>query len=208
MYDSAQFVKQHWFNRNRIKTLNDIKWLTIPVITAGRLGQPLNKVEIAKPWADQHWSIIKLAYERAPFFAQFEGTVKGWYELADKQALLTETNAIFLKGIAELLGLSTRIVSDAAYPATGDRMERLLRIVQAAGASQYLSGPSARAYFDESMFAAAHITTEWMNYDNYSEYPQINGEFEHAVSILDMIFNTGSETRKYMSSSSLASTAG
>jgi hypothetical protein len=197
IYDSAQFVKQHWFNRNRIKTQNGTKWLSIPVVTSSRLGQPINQVEIAKPWADQHWSIIKLAYSRAPFFAQFESTVRTWYERADKQARLTDVNAIFLNGIAALLGLKTRILSDALYPTNGDRMERLLQIVQAAGASHYLSGPSAQTYFDEAVFATANITIEWMNYDGYPEYPQLHGEFEHAVTILDLIFNTGPEAIRY-----------
>jgi hypothetical protein len=197
IYDSAQFVKQHWFNRNRIKTPNGTKWLSIPVVTSSRLGQPINQVEIAKPWADQHWSEIKLSYGRAPFFTQFESTVKTWYEQAEKQTRLTSVNAIFLNGIADMLGLKTRIVSDAVYPATGDRMERLLKIVQAAGATHYLSGPSAQAYFDESMFATAHITTEWMSYDGYAEYPQLYGAFEHAVTILDLIFNAGPEAQRY-----------
>ena len=38
--------------------------------------------------------------------------MKGWYEGAEKQVRLTDVNAIFLHGIAGLLGLRTRIVSD------------------------------------------------------------------------------------------------
>ena len=30
-----------------------------------------------------------------------------------------------------------------------------------------------------------------MNYDGYPEYPQLHGGFEHAVSVLDLLFNTG-----------------
>lgn len=60
-------------------------------------------------------------------------------------------------------------------------MERLLAIVQAAGADRYLSGPGARGYFDEGPFRAAWIAPEWMHYDRYPEYPQLHEEFEHAV---------------------------
>jgi hypothetical protein len=198
VYDSAQFVKGHWHNRNQIKTANGVRWLTIPVVTSGRLWQPINKVEIAKPWADQHWHALKLAYKRAPFFEQFAPTVKAWYENAENQILLTDVNAIFLKGIAELLGLKTRIVRDTVYPAAGDRMERLLQIARAAGADRYLSGPSARVYFDESAFASAGITTEWMGYEGYPEYPQLHGGFEHAVTALDLIFNNGAQARRFL----------
>jgi hypothetical protein len=198
VYDSAQFVKGHWHNRNRIKTANGLKWLTIPVITSGRLGQPIDHVEIGKPWADQHWRTLELHYMRAPFFEQFAPTVKLWYERADKQARLTDVNAIFLRGIAELLGLKTRMVRDTAYPARGDRMQRLLDIARAAGAQRYLSGPSARAYFDEQLFTSAGIEPEWISYEGYPEYPQLHGGFDHAVTALDLLFNTGPSAPRYM----------
>jgi WbqC-like protein family len=198
IYDSAQYVKRHWHNRNRIKTANGVEWMTIPVVTKGRFEQPIDRVEIEKPWADKHWRTLELAYKRAPFFEQFAPKVRGWYESADKQPRLTDVNAIFLHGIAGLLGLKTRIVGDAAYPATGVKTERLLTICRAAGADHYLSGPSAKEYFDESIFASAGIATEWMSYAGYPEYPQLHGAFENAVTSLDLLFNTGPEARHYL----------
>jgi WbqC-like protein family len=73
-----------------------------------------------------------------------------------------------------------------------------LGIARAAGADRYLSGPSARAYFDETMFTSAGIATEWMNYEGYPEYTQLHGSFEHAVTALDLLFNTGSEEPLYL----------
>ena len=197
IYDSAQFSKGRWHNRNRIKTANGPKWLTIPVATAGRLTQAIDEVQISETWADRHWQSIRLSYNRAPFFNDFEGLVKSWYERAEKAELLTEINTVFLVGIAQLLGLKTEIVSDRVYHPEGDRMERLLRIVRAAGADQYLSGPSAREYFDEAKFKEAGISTQWMSYESYPEYPQMHGEFDHQVSILDLIFNVGPATLSY-----------
>jgi hypothetical protein len=198
VFDSAQYVKRHWHNRNLIKTANGVQWLTIPVIAKGRFEQPIDQVEIEKSWADKHWRAIELAYKRAPFFEQFAPTVRSLYERAGQQSRLTDVNAIFLHGIAGLFGLTTRIVRDTAYPAQGVKTERLLGIARAAGADRYLSGPSARAYFDESMFASVGIATEWMTYDGYPEYPQLHGGFEHAVTALDLLFNTGPEARRYL----------
>ncbi len=193
IYDSAQYVKRHWHNRNRIKTVNGVEWLTIPVVSKGRFEQPIDQVEIEKPWAEKHWRALELAYKRAPFFDQLAPAVKAWYERVDKEPRLTEVNGIFLRGIAGLLGLRTRIVSDASYPALGARTQRLLEIVRAAGADRYLSGPAARDYFDEAMFKEAGVTVEWMSYQGYPEYQQLHGGFEHAVTVLDLLFNTGPE---------------
>jgi hypothetical protein len=196
VYDSAQYVKRHWHNRNRIKTAAGVQWLTIPVVTGGRFEQPIETVEIEKPWADKHWRTLELAYKGAPFFEQVAPTVKGWYERAENQKRLTDVNAIFTVGIAKFLGLETRITRDTAYRAEGAKTERLLGIARAAGADCYLSGPSARAYFDEEMFAAAGITPEWMSYEGYPEYPQLHGPFEHAVTTLDVLFNAASDATR------------
>ena len=48
VFDSAQYVKRHWHNRNRIKTANGVEWLTIPVATKGRFEQLIHDVEIEK----------------------------------------------------------------------------------------------------------------------------------------------------------------
>ena len=209
IYDSAQYVKRHWHNRNRIKTANGVEWLTIPVVTKGRFEQPIDQVEIEKKWADKHWRAIELAHKRTPFFEEFAPAVKAWYERADKEARLTDVNLIFLQGIAGLLGLKTRLVRDTAYPAPGGKTERLLAIARAAGADRYLSGPSARDYFDEAMFRAAGVTPEWMSYQGYPEYSQQHGEYEHAVTALDLLFNTGPDARRYLTrnANSASSTA-
>src|SRR3954454_14624933 len=117
VYDSVQYVKRHWHNRNRIKTASGLQWLTIPVVTKGRFEQRIDEVQIEKPWADQHWRTLELTYRRAAFFDRYAATVKQWYEWADKETRLTDVNEIFLRGIAGLFGLKTRIVRDHAYPA-------------------------------------------------------------------------------------------
>jgi hypothetical protein len=203
IFDGVQYARRHWHNRNRIKTANGVTWLTIPVATRGRFEQPIDEVEIEKAgagrhWAEKHWRALELAYRRAPFFEALASDVKDLYERAEKMTRLTEVNEMFLRRIAGLLGLETRFTRDTAYPSSGAGTERLLGIASAAGADRYLSGPSARDYFDEAMFGAAGIATEWMSYDGYPEYPQLHGDFEHAVTVLDLLFNTGPEAPRYL----------
>src|SRR3954447_25250294 len=198
VFDRAQYVKRHWHNRNRIKTANGLEWLTIPVVSKGRFEQPIDEVEIEKPWAEKHWRALELAYKRSPFFELHAPAIRGWYETADGKKLLTEVNAVFLRGISEKLGLKTRITRDTLYPAHGVKTERLLAIARAAGAGRYLSGPSAKAYLDEQAFRAAGILPEWMSYEVYPEYPHLHGPFEHGDSVLDLMFNTVPEAPRYL----------
>ena len=66
------------------------------------------------------------------------------------------------------------------------------------GATDYLSGPSARGYIDEAAFASAGVTVHFVDYSGYPEYPQPYPPFEHAVSALDLLFCTGPRAVDYM----------
>ncbi len=100
------------------------------------------------------------------------------------------------------------MTSDLAYPREGTKSEKVLSMVRAAGADRYLSGPSAKVYLDESIFGAEGIAVEWMDYQGYGPYLQLHGEFEHAVTSLDLLFNTGPDARKYLKLGAVADGAG
>jgi len=61
-----------------------------------------------------------------------------------------------------------------------------------------LSGPNARVYFDTDLAKNKNIEVSWMDYGAYKEYPQSFPPFEHGVTILDLLFNTGVEASKFM----------
>ena len=77
--------------------------------------------------------------------------------------------------------------------------EKLINICKQLGSKIYLSGPAAKSYIDEGLFKLNGIYVEWMDYSGYPEYEQINGDFMPNVSILDLIFNTGTEAKNYIS---------
>jgi hypothetical protein len=68
------------------------------------------------------------------------------------------------------------------------------------GGVEYLSGPSAKDYLDESLFYNANMRVVWMDYSGYPEYHQLYPPFDHAVSIIDLIFNEGPNASKFMKS--------
>jgi hypothetical protein len=67
-----------------------------------------------------------------------------------------------------------------------------------AGATLYVSGPAAKAYIDDKRFQDAGIELVYKDYSGYPEYPQRFPPFEHAVSILDLLFNCGPESPYYI----------
>jgi hypothetical protein len=198
-YDDVQYDKHGWRNRNRIKTPNGTQWLTVPVRHKGNVSEhiPIDEIRISDDvWRRKHLLALQQAYRRAPHFADYEALLESffgqtWRLLAD---LTIETTI----AISRELGItSTRFVRSSSLEVGGFRLERLLAVLRAVGATHYLSGPAARSYLDPAAFEAAGVTLEYMTYD-YPEYPQLYPPFEPRVSILDLLLMTGGDAPRYI----------
>ena len=198
LYDDRQFTRRDWRNRNRIKTQQGTQWLTIPVETKGRYEQRIDETLISDPaWAQQHWKTLVHTYAAAPYFAEYRELLEGLYGSAT-QSRLSLVNRHFLEAINELLGIGTTLSWSTDYEAEGARSERLVSLCRAAEATHYLSGPRARDYLDEALFADAGVEVSYFDYDGYPAYEQLHPPFDHAVTILDLILNTGPNAPRYM----------
>jgi hypothetical protein len=198
LYDEVQYTRRDWRNRNRFKSPAGVRWLTVPVQVKGRYLQRVDETLISDPdWAEQHWSSLTNWYRDAPFFGLYRETLEEAY-LSTAEEELSLVNRRFLELVAELLGITTSLTTSTDYTSRSTKTERLLSICEGAGASVYLSGPAAKAYLDESMFAEAGIAVNWMDYEGYPEYQQLYPPFEHHVSILDLLFSVGPEASNYL----------
>jgi hypothetical protein len=201
LLDDVQYTRRDWRNRNRIKTAGGSRWLTIPVAHEGpRARQRIADTRVSDSrWATRHWSALTHWYASAPHFRDYRDRFEALY-LSSDETRLSEINRGFILAICDVLGIDTPIRRSTDYEAPGSRSERLVNLCRAAGATRYLSGPAARAYLDESLFAEAGIELCWMDYSGYPEYPQLYPPFDHAVTVLDLIFNTGAAAPRYMKS--------
>jgi len=199
LYDDVQFTKRDWRNRNRIKTINGSAWLTIPVETKGKYLQLIKDTKVdGQAWREEHWKAISINYARAPYFGEHKQTFEAIY--MDKTKKLSTINFQFIEAICRILGIHTKLSWSMDYEITGDRTARLVSLCQQAGASAYLSGPSARDYIEPQAFKQAGIGLSYIDYSGYPEYNQLYPPFEHQVSVIDLIFNEGPNAPTYMKS--------
>jgi WbqC-like protein family len=198
LLDDAQFTKRDWRNRNRIKTPQGASWLTVPVQVKGRYLQRIDETLVSDPdWAVRHWKTLHHAYSTAACFDEIRPTIEDAYAQVANEPRLSVVNRVLLEAIFPLLGVETALRWSTEFPGDGVKTERLLEICRAVGATEYVSGPSARFYLDEAAFAAHGIAVSWIDYEGYPEYDQLHPPFEHTVSILDVLFNTGSDAARY-----------
>ena len=196
IYDDVQYDKNSWRNRNRIKTPQGWQWLTVPVLLKGR-NFPLNKdVEINNdlPWASKQLKSLAQNYRAAPHFQDVIGGLENI--LAREWKFLIDLNMECISFLKRLLELETSIcfASELDVPKVG-KTERLVEICRHFGADSFLEGDGGKSYIDESLFTNAGVTLEYQHY-HHPEYQQLHGEFIPYLSVVDVLFNHGKESRR------------
>lgn len=200
LLDSVQYTKNDWRNRNQIKSPSGLLWLTIPVHTPNRQSMLIQDVSVShSKWIRKHWNSIAQNYAKTLYFKDYKTFFEEMYfSISTEQ--LSAINHHFIVAICDLLNIKTKLSWSTEYQTSSDRNQRLIDICQQLGATHYLSGPAAKSYLDEALFNQAGIQVCYMNYSGYREYPQFHPPFEHGVSILDLILNTGPDAPQYMKS--------
>jgi hypothetical protein len=200
-YDDVQYDKRGWRNRNQIKTPRGKQWLTIPVHSRGAQTEniSINQIQILRenPWSQNHLKAIQHSYSKAPHFSRYLPLLEKFYGRHDE--FLADFTIDFTIALTRELGNTHTSFRRSSKIAgiDGQKTDRLIQILQAVGATHYISGPSARDYIQKEKFDLAGITLEYMEY-NYPEYLQLYPPFDPYVSILDLIFMTGPEALNYI----------
>ncbi|MBW4710816.1 WbqC family protein [Roseobacter sp. YSTF-M11] len=198
LYDDMQYTRRDWRNRNKIKTPQGSQWITVPVLVKGKYHQKIHETQIdGMDWAAAHWKSIDLNYRRAPHFEDIANWVQPLY-LSSSYEWLSELNRRFIEEICGYLGINTVISTSRDYDLIDGKTERLADLSVKAGATEYVSGPAAKDYVEADVFDQYGVKLSWFDYDGYPQYPQQWGDFDHAVTILDLLMNCGKEAPKYM----------
>lgn len=196
-YDDVQYTWRDWRNRNLVKMSQKLKWLTVPV--GSRTDRLICEVSIDdSSWQKKHYRLVNDCYAKARYFADFKPFLEEVY-LQRTWANLSALNQFLIRKIAsEFLGIKTSFADSREYAVTGKGEERLVQLLKKVGATDYLSGPSARSYLREGTMVSNGIRLHWQGYEGYPEYEQFYPPFEHRVTILDLLFHTGPEAPNYI----------
>jgi hypothetical protein len=198
LYDDMQYTRRDWRNRNQIKTPQGVQWLTVPVLVKGKYHQKIRETEIdGIEWQAAHWKTLVQNYRRAPHFTEIASWLEPIY-LQENFTHISQLNRRLIEAICAYLGIQTTITSSWDYTLLDGKTERLADLCMQAGGAEYISGPAAKDYIDETVFTQMGLELSWFDYKGYPEYPQLWGEFTHGVTILDLLFNCGKRSPLYM----------
>lgn len=198
IFDDMQYTRRDWRNRNKIKTPHGLQWLTVPVISKGKYFQSIFDTQISSmDWARSHWKSLEFNYGRSKYFREVSQLIQPLY-VENVYTHLSELNKVFIVEICKYLDINTIIRSSSDFDLVEGKTERLANLCTQVGGDEYISGPAAKDYINPTIFSDMGIKLSWFNYDYYPVYPQLWGDFNHGVTILDLLFNCGKDSALYM----------
>ncbi len=198
LLDDVQFDRRSWQQRNRILTKEGPIWLTVPVIKKNLRHQKINEVKILyeKDFINSFKKTIQQNYSNSKYYLNYSSKI--YSILEERNEYLSELTIKLIFLFKEFLKIKTDVILSSTLIKSGKKEKLLLDICKHLGAKTYVSPPSSREYLDSSnIFNQANISLEYFNFE-HPIYNQLNEKFVSHMSIIDLLFNCGTNSITYI----------
>lgn len=194
--DNVQFKKNEFQNRNKIKTAQGWMWFTVPVLY--KYPEQINEVRVNNlvDWRKKHVRALEINYHKAPYFHDLFPEIEQFY--AEDSEFISDANRASVLMLLKLLGVFKEIkVASMLGDLPEVPSERLAAICECVKADTYLSGAGGKDYLDLEPFNKKGITVLFQDF-KHPVYPQLYGEFIPNLSLLDLLFNCGTDSVNFL----------
>lgn len=172
---NENYNRQSYRNRCRILSSNGILTLSVPVVKEKNKKIKITNVKIdySTEWQRQHIFAIVSAYGKSPFFTYYSDLILE--PIRKKQEYLFELNENILKILLEIIGLKNNISFSDFFRKEMGSINDFRNIIHP----------------KQKIISAFHPKPYIQTFsDRFS--------FVSDLSILDLVFNTGPEAKKYL----------
>lgn len=191
--DNVQFEWQGFTNRNKIKTVDGIRWLSVPIKHTNKTIK-INNVEIANDgepdWAKRHWLTLKHSYCKAPFWQDYSPFFEDTYK--QKWTKLIDLNMHIIEGLKLFFKINTPITLASTLSTSGKKNELIISQCKAVGGDTQLAGIGGKCYINTDRFEQEGIKVVFQNF-KHPYYPQLHGKFVANLSVVDYLFCSGNK---------------
>lgn len=206
-FDTPQYEKRGWMNRNRIINLKEgATYITVPTVKAPQ-NTPVNKTQIAyhENWEQKILSQLDIYKKRAPYFQEVKDLVSSVF--SKQYDSIAELNVASVVSSCEYMGLPIHysVFSEMGLdvPAVCEPDEWALNITRAMGYDEYINAPGGEAFFNKEKYSGAQIDLKFIQ-PELTPYVQKIGRFESGLSIIDvMMYNSPEELTQMLGQYSL-----
>jgi hypothetical protein len=170
------YIKQTYRNRCEIYTANGKLSLTIPVIKTNGNHTRIKdiKIDYSEKWQQKHWRAIVSAYNQSPYFLYYNEGLEQFY--TKKINYLIDYNSQLLNLILKFLKIESKEINftDKFIKMTGNEV----------------------ADYRYKMSPKINPETKLIS---YTQVFGVKHGFFNNLSIIDLIFNMGGESKRYIS---------
>lgn len=171
---NENYQKQGYRNRCYILTANGINSLTIPVLNSTLKNIKDIRIDYSQNWQMNHLRSIKTAYGNSAFFIYyFEEFEK---IIMSKKQFLVDVNMELLTKCLNILKLEKKITFTKTF-----EKEYNLPLID-----------------KRNHFSIENLKPQILNENNVAYYQLFGSEFVKNLSIIDLIFNEGTNALKYL----------
>lgn len=191
LFDTPQYIRHGWVNRNRILSATENPtYITVPIQKTGQ-QTPINEIKIDNT---QNWKktiIGKLSFYKrisAPYYKDTICLVEDL--LVHDYIKLSDLNAFTLKETCQYLGITTKIESFSSLNLTLDNINEpddwALQITQQLKYDTYINPPGGMSFFVPTKYRNNGIELKFQEFIP-TQYAQHISHFEPNLSILDCL---------------------
>ena len=194
LLDNVEYPKNGIINRNKIRVKNGWNWITIPV-ERKYYGTRINGIKLPDDdsWLKKHWHSILANYSKSEYFYENSDFFENLY-MRMKFNKLQEINEYIIKHIANELNIRPKIIRSSEMDLDFDlrKTELIIDILSKLNCKTYISGMGAKGYTEEKRFSDSGIDLKYFVFES-KQYSQRWPGFEPYMSVIDLLFNKGSE---------------
>ena len=196
--EKIQFNKRSWQQRNKIIYNNEEIFLTMPVKSKGKFTQNICDVEIDsfEKNKKKHINLIKNSYSKCKYFDQYFDSLEKIFN--QDHTKIADLNKELIIQICKNLDIHTKISTDKFLNLSSQKDVYLKDICLIKKCTNYISTLGSKDYFNESLyFIDTKIKIDYFDFKN-NNYIQNSKSFVPKLSIIDLLFNLGPHTLRYL----------
>ena len=188
-FDTPQYIRKGWINRNRIlKVDGEPDYFTVPIEKCMR-ETPINRVRINSNirWDEKIMGQLTAYKKRAPFYNTVLDIVQDVFR---DEEMISSLCIKSIKKTCQYIGIDTPFKTfsemDLQITDVKEPDEWALKITKATGHQIYVNPPGGMSFFDKEKYVEEGIELQFLEAE-LKKYNQRNGKFEPGLSIIDMM---------------------
>lgn len=193
--DHVQLTKRSWQVRNRIKTSQGEKFITIPILKNKSRNDLFIKdalISYNDNWDKTFLKTLEQYYKKSTHYKE----VFEWIEkiMHQRTQTLGALNINIIKDISKRIGITTNMYKSSDLHSTNVKDEMLVELIKEIGCDKYLSAQGSSVYIELNSpggsFTKNKIELYYHNYE-HPNYEQGKNSFLPYMAIIDLLMNIG-----------------